>query len=138
LEEARKNLKELEDQVASAHTVPGRNINFDNPSRWTIAKDVDKMAHFFSAIFGDDWTKSRATEEEGIKSTVNEGKTTYPSKVLGSLLKKHLPHLEVKRDLPGGALRKIEKEIAYRITEHFDEISVGLCLHTTTISTRGY
>jgi hypothetical protein len=36
-------------------------------------------------------------------------------------LKKHLPHLEVKRILPGAALRKIEKEIADCITEYFDE-----------------
>jgi hypothetical protein len=33
MEQARKSLKELEDQVAFAHTVPGRNIKFDNPSR---------------------------------------------------------------------------------------------------------
>jgi predicted RNase H-like nuclease (RuvC/YqgF family) len=46
LEEARKSLKELEDRLASTHTVPGRSINFDNPSRWTIGKDVDNLAQF--------------------------------------------------------------------------------------------
>jgi hypothetical protein len=137
LEDARTSLKELDDQLASTHTVPGRNINFDNPSRWTIGKDVDNLAQFFTACFGDDWTKSIATEEEGAKSTVNEGKAAYPSKVLGAFLKKHLPRLEVKRLLPPAALRKIEKDIADYITEHFDEISVDLFLHTK-VSTRGY
>ena len=61
----------------------------------------------------------------------------YPSQVLGAFLKKHLPHLEVKILLPGDALRKIEKEIADCITEHIDEISVDLFLHTK-VSTRGY
>jgi hypothetical protein len=136
LEEARKSLKELEDQVASAHTVPGRNINFDNPNRWTIAKDVDNMAEFSFAIFRDEWMKSSATEEEGAESTVNEGKAAYPLKVLGAFLKKHIPHMEVKTLLPGGALRKIEKEIADCIKEHFDEISVDHFIHMK-VSTRG-
>jgi hypothetical protein len=137
LEEARKGLKELEDRLASTHTIPGRNINFDNPSRWTIEKDVDNLAQFFTARFGDDWTKSSATEEEGTESTVNEGKAAYPSKVLGAFLKKHLPRSEMKRLLPPAALRKIKKDIADCITEYFDEISVDLFLHTE-VSTRGY
>jgi hypothetical protein len=57
--------------------------------------------------------------------------------VLGAFLKKHLPHLEVNSILPGYTLRKIEKEIADCITEHFDEISVDFFLHTM-VSTRGY
>jgi hypothetical protein len=130
-------LKGLEDRLASTHTVPGRNINFDNPSRWTIGKDVDNLAQLFIVCFGDDWTKSIATEEEGAESTVNEGKATYPSKFLGAFLEKHLPRVEVKRLLPPAALRKIEKDIADCITEHFDEISVDLFLHTK-VSTRGY
>jgi hypothetical protein len=44
----------------------------------------------------------------------------------------------VKRILRGCALRKIEKdEIADCITEHFDEISMDIFLHTK-VSTRGY
>jgi hypothetical protein len=137
LKEARKSLKELEDKVASCHTVPGRNINFDNPSQWTISKNVDDLAQFFIATFGDDFAKSSATEEEGTESTVNEGKAAYPSKVLGAFLIRHLPHLEVKSILPGGAPRKIEKEIVGCITEHFDVVSVDLFLHSK-INTRGY
>jgi hypothetical protein len=137
LEEARKSLKELEDRLASTHTVPGRFINFDNPSRWTIGKDVDNLAQFFTACFGVDKTKRIATEEEGAESTVNEGKAAHPSTLLGTFFKKHLPRLEVKRLLPPGALRKIEKGIADCITEHFDEISVDLFLHTK-VNTRGY
>jgi hypothetical protein len=90
LEEARKSFKELEDRLAYTHTVSGCNINFDNPSRWMIGKDVDNLAQFLTACFGDDWTKSSATEEEGAESTVNEGKVAYPSKVLGAFLKKHV------------------------------------------------
>jgi hypothetical protein len=95
------------------------------------------LAQFFTAIFGDEWTKSIVTEEEGAESTANAGKPAYPSKVLGAFLKKHLPHLEVKRLLLGGALRKIEKEIAECIKEHFHGISADLFLHTK-VSTRGY
>jgi regulator of replication initiation timing len=72
LEEARKSLKELEDQVAFGNTVPGRNIKLENQSRWTIAKDADNLAQIFSDSFGDDLTKSSATEEEVTESTVNE------------------------------------------------------------------
>jgi DNA-binding winged helix-turn-helix (wHTH) protein len=84
LGKARKSLKYVEDHVASVDTVPGRNINLDNPSRWTIAKDDDNMAQFLSSNFGDDWTKSSATEEEGAESTVNEVKAAYSLKVLGT------------------------------------------------------
>jgi hypothetical protein len=95
------------------------------------------LAQFFTAIFGDDWTKSIVTEEEGAESTANEGKAAYPSKVLGAFLKKHLPHLEVKRLLFGGAFCKIEKKIAECTKEHLHVISVDLFMHTK-VSTRGY
>jgi hypothetical protein len=45
--------------------------------------------------------------------------------------------MEVKSILSGGALRKIEKEVADHGTEYFDEIYVDLFLHTK-VSTRGY
>jgi hypothetical protein len=54
--------------------------------------------------------------------------------VLGEFLRKHLPHLKVKRILSGAALRKIETGIANCITKHFDDISVDLFLHTKVVT----
>jgi hypothetical protein len=137
LEEVRKSLKELYDKMSSRHTVPERKINFNNPSRWAIAKGADNPAHFCTANVGDDMAINNATKEEGVATTVNVGITAYPSKALGAFLRKHLPRLHVKRILLGGALFKIEMEIADCFTEHFDEISTALFIHSK-VNTRGY
>jgi hypothetical protein len=137
LEEAHKSLKKLEDQISSRPTAPERKINFGSPSRWTIAKDVDNLAQLFTTNFSDDGTKSIATDEEGAETTANEDKTAYPLKALGAFLWKHIPHLQVRSILPGGALRKIETEISDCITEHYDEISADFFMHSK-VTTGGY
>jgi hypothetical protein len=137
LEEAQRSLKKLEDQTSSRPTAPERKIDFDSPSRWTIAKDIDNLAQFFTTSFRDDGTKSIATEEEDAETTANEDKTAYPLKVLGAFLRKHLPHLQVKIILPGGAPRKIETDISDCITQHYDKILADFFLHSK-VSTGGY
>ena len=137
LEDAMKDLKAAEDTLKASSRVPRRRINYDKPSRWTLATDVNKLTEYFTELFGPDWLNFDATGEGGGEESADPGKAAYPTKVLGAFLRKHAKNLEMEGMLSGSVMRKIEEGIVECIAKHYDEIAADLFIHAG-LSTREY
>ena len=88
LEATQKDLQAVEDTLTTSSRVPRRRINYDKPSRWTLATDVNKLTQYFTELFGPDWLNFDATGEEGGEEPADRGKAAYPAKFLGAFMLK--------------------------------------------------
>ena len=105
-----------------------RRINYKNPGRRTIGKDVDDLTEWFRARYGDNWLEKldSAAENYADDELLQKGKASYPAKVLGAFISRHKTRLDLRTVLPRSVLKRVEKEVADCIADHFDEMSLDL------------
>jgi hypothetical protein len=138
VESLRGQLDAAQRALQSSSRVVRRRINYDNPSRWTLATDVNKLTEYFTEHFGPDWLNcSKAMGEGGGEEPAKPSKAAYPTKVIGAFLRKHVDNLDLDDMLRGSVMRKIEEGIVNIISSHYDEVSAEVLIHSD-MSTRGY
>jgi hypothetical protein len=105
-----------------------RRINNKNPGRRTNGKDVDDLTEWFRARYGYNWLEKLESADENYADDelLHKGKASYPAKVLAAFISRHKTRLDLRTVLPRRVLKRVEKEVADCIADHFDKMSLDL------------